>query len=347
MPPPHDVDAWLLWWKEGEEEQQRARLSEAADLIRSFSDFARLKGVVLEESAFSYNPKIGVVATAPGLTASILGFGPDDKDGLYSLQRLSAKHQTDPSQPGYFSGENYMLMVHPYFRRQMDIRNHFAPRFIDEFWGFNSADVDQYIAIDGDRLRIDVDDSSYVELDTWFGPPFKKDVSTVQNGLVKLRPPVDLDESNVRDRFANAYCVDIQWAQKGSIKSFQALELKTPEIQVKKGDETFFPGRYLHAEFDCDKGLFRHFDGTIQLFTEDEYFRRRKSDFRFNEKHRDQIKANSTKLFKFNGPVDTDTWVNFCCQFHSGNSLIYKYFAGSYPDHVEEGLARIRARASR
>jgi len=100
----------------------------------------------------------------------------------------------------------------------------------------------------------------------------------------------------------------------------------------------------MHAEFDISANCFRHFDGAVQLFLEDEYLQRRESDFNMNAKTIDHIKARSRKVFKLNGPITVKRWVELCCQFYSANPLAFEYFSKSYPANINETLAQIRAR---
>lgn len=138
--------------------------------------------------------------------------------------------------------------------------------------------------------------------------------------------------------------MDIKWSESEGIKSFQALEMKTEDIRIKVEGHYLFPARYLHAEFDLAADCFRHFDGAIQLFTEEEYFRRRDSDLNMTMKMPMHIKARSRKVFKINGPLRTKDWVEFCCHFYTGNPLTFEYFSGEYPKHVIDILEMIRGR---
>ena len=150
------------------------------------------------------------------------------------------------------------------------------------------------------------------------------------------RPPLDMESRHVSFFFANAYCLDIKWSESDGIKSFQALEVKTEDIRIEVGGLRYLPARYLHAEFDLAANCFRHFDGAIQLFTEEEYLQRRDSDFNMTMKNPAHVK----------GSLRTEDWVEFCCHFFAGNPLAFEYFSGEYPKHVTETLERIRARAS-
>lgn len=324
-----------------------AQIDEHREEIEAFKAFSASKGLPLTNDNFSYIRTIGIVASAPSILDRLAGGVARERDGVISFDMLSSNFQANAQQPGYFRGNNFMLMAHPFFRRGMHGVNNFAPRFIDLFWGFGSDDVKKYIAIDEDRVRINVDDSSYVEFDTWYGPPYKHDISKIQNGIGKLRPPMDLNPDQVLFFFANAYCLDFKWSQEGLIKTFQALEFKTEQSYLIFDGKKFFPARYVHAEFDLDSGTFRHFDGAVQCYTEDEYAQRRDSDFNYNMKSQARVKARSKKLFKFNGKLRTEHWVEFCSHFFTGNPLAFEYFTGGYPEHVTDAIGKLGDRVVR
>lgn len=323
----------------------RSELERSAELIEHFTQVAASSGVVLDSASFSYVQTIGIVATAPGLARKLLNIVPSERDGLYAFDEIAQRLPPDRFQEGYFVSKDYMLMAHPCYRRRMHPMANWAPRFIDLFWRLNSANIKKFIAIDEDRVRINVDGSAYMELDTWYGAPFNEEVSEIENGTIKLRPPLDLDPSYIDMFFAQNYCLDIKWSEADRIKTFQALEVKTQDSQIVVDNQTYFPARYLHAEFDLSAGVFRHFDGAIQLFTEEEYFRRRDSDFNMTSKNQEHIKARSQKVFKLNGSLTVDLWVEFCCHFFTANPLTFEYFTGAYPDHVTNIVAKVRARS--
>lgn len=325
-------------------EEANRQLAAASDLINTFTLYANRKGARLSANSFSYVPTIGIVAAAPGLARVVLGRNPTERDGLFAAKDLAVDHEINKFLPGYYSSQNYMLMAHTFFRRGMHEQSNFAPQFVDLFWRFEQDGVDKYVAIDEDRLRINVDGSFYFEKDTWYGAPYDEKIANIPVGIGKLRPPGDLKESYIDFFFANASCLDFKWSQEGHIKTFQALELKTESVQLVHEGETYFPGRYVHAEFDLTKGVFRHFDGAVQLFREDEYLKRRDSDFNVNAKYLSHLKARSKKLFKLNGEISVDTWVELCCHFFTGNPLMIEYFTGRYPDHIVDTLNKLRAR---
>lgn len=322
----------------------QSELERSSELIARFTLMAASRGIALDSNSFSYVQTIGIVASAPGIARKLLGIAPSERDGLFAYNEIAQRLPSNRFQEGYFAGSDYMLMAHPCYRRRMNPMANWAPRFVDLFWSLDSPSIKKFIAIDEDRVRINVDGSAYVEADTWYGAPFNEDVAKIQNGTIKLRPPLDLAHDYIDLFFAQTYCLDIKWSEASQIKTFQALEVKTQDAQVIADGETYFPARYLHAEFDLSSGVFRHFDGAIQLFTEEEYLRRRDSDFNITFKSSEHIKARSKKVFKLNGPLPVDAWVEFCCHFFTANPLTFEYFTGAYPEHVTEIVSKVRAR---
>lgn len=328
------------------EKESRERLTEAADMIAKFTALAASKGVILGEESFEYIQTTGIVAKSPGIARTLLGPIKTERDGLLSFNEIANRLPPSLHCEGCFAGPDFILMAHPCYRRGMHPVNNWAPRFIDLFWQFDGPGIEKFIALDEDRVRINVNGLGYFEADTWYGAPFDEGIGNIKPGIAKLRPPLDLESRHVSLFFTDLYCLDIEWSESDGIKSFQALEMKAENIQIRVGKQHYFPARYLHAEFDLSANCFRHFDGAIQLFTEDEYFQRRDSDFNMTIKNPAHIKARSSKVFKINGPLKTKNWVEFCCHFYTANPLTFEYFSGQYPKHITEILERIRNRAS-
>lgn len=324
-------------------EEEKQQLLRHAEQIAAFKELAAKRGVTLSDANFSYFRTIGIIASAPGLVERLVGPITRERDGLIPFDILQGEYATDLHRPGYLQSEQFSLMAHPHFRRGLYGLNGYAPLFVALFWGFERNDASRYIALDEDRVKVNVDDGYIVELDTWYGAPFNEDISKIPNGVSKLRPPLDLSDSHVSMFFADAYCLDIKWSREGDIKTFQALEIKSERVSLDFDREKVFPARYAHAEFDIQTGAFRHFDGAMQYLTESEYLQRRDSDFNYNMKSLDQIKSRSKKLFKLNGGVEKADWAEFCCHFFAGNPLVSEYFTGSYPKHVTEALSKIEA----
>ncbi|MGN7787753.1 hypothetical protein ACTJIJ_24680 [Niabella sp. 22666] len=324
-------------------EEELEELTKHKSVIFSFKKFMKEKGVELTDDNFNFYRTTGIIASYPNIVGLLDENLVTDKDGLMSFDNLCRNFTKKPFVDGYLYGDNFMLMASAYFRRGFHKINNYAPRFVEQFWNYANVDVDAYISLDIDRVRINIDGYAYMELDTWYGAKFDKQIDSISDGIVKLRPPMDIEPGLISFFFNDAYSLDIKWSTKDNIKSFQAEEFKTDEIKIKKDGIVYYPVRYLHAEYDLDKGYFRHFDGAIHFYTEKEYCQRRDSDFNYNSKSNDHIKTLSQKLFKMNGIVDVDTWIKFSSHFLTGNPLVFEYFEGQYPDYINEMLEKVRA----
>ena len=333
----------LARYREGLEKERLEALENHAPLIETFMEFASGNNIQLEKSDFDYIPTTGIVVKSPGIARRLMCGIPAERDELLPFKSLLRQFSLDGCQEGYLNCGTFMAMAHPYFRRGLHEINNFAPRFIEKFWEISDESIDSFIALDDDRLRINVDGRCYLEADTWYGARFCDDISLIPLGLTKLRPPMDLTHWQIEFFFASAYALDVKWTQEGRIKTFQALEFKTERVTLERQQAMVYPARYVHAEFDLDIGVFRHFDGAVQHFTENEYLARRDSDFNYNYKNSQQIKASSRKLFKFNGHIETMMFIDLCCHFFAANPLAIEYFEGKYPSGLAENIERMRA----
>lgn len=326
-------------------EEEKEELAANADIIESFKQHCKNLGIKLTDDSFRYIQRIGIVATHPNLLGYLCTDFSKDKEGLVSFNYLNNRFKKRTLANGFLYADNFMLMAHPYFRRGLYLNNNFAPRFIEYFWHFNEPGIDSYISLDYDRVRVNVDDSIFMEFDTWYGALFKKNISDISDGVIKLAPPGDFDDFTNSFLFGDTHSFDIKWQTKKGIKSFQAEEFKNEKCTIDKEGEEFYPARYIHAEFDMGKNTFRHFDGAIHFYTADEYFSRRDSDFNYNSKNSHHIKTPSEKLFKMNGNISIDNWMKFSSQFFTGNPLVNEYFEGEYPDQVSEILKAMKNRS--
>ena len=322
-------------------EERMEELSKNSTLIQSFIDFCDSKQIKLTKNNFDYVQTIGIVATYPNIVHLLNNKVSTDKEELVDVSILEKEFKKEQFASGYYYSDKFMVMAHPYFRRGHHKNSNFAPRFIDIFWGYNKTDIQKYIAIDSDRVRINVDNRMYFEADTWYGAKFKNTISDIDDGIVKLRPPIGLEPFDIEFFFGNTYSLDIKWTSKNGIKVFQAEEFKADKSRIIKDGNEYFPVKYLHAEFDTNAGTFRHFDGAIHFYTEDEYYQRRDSDFNYNNKNSSQLKTLSQKLFKLNGVVPVDDWIELTSHYLTGNPLIFEYFEGKLPDNISDTVEKL------
>ena len=324
------------------QEEEKEELAKNSEHIESFKKHCANKGFYLADDCFSYHYTIGIVVSYSNILNLLNKSVEKDKEGLVRCKVLKDLFKKRMFFDGYWFNANFAAMAHPFFRRGFGQLNNYAPRFIQLFWNYQNPDIDFFISLDFNRVRIDVDTYPLMELDTWYGPRFDEQISSISDGVSKLRPPLDLDDWDISLFFSEAHSLDIKWETKDGIKSFQSEEFKTEKVKLTYEGVEYYPVRYIHAEYDLAKNYFRHFDGAIHFYTEEEYFSRRDSDFNYNSKNSNHIKTKSLKLFKMNGVVDVKTWVEFSSHFFTSNPLIFEYFEGKYPDKITQLVERRR-----
>lgn len=113
------------------EKEKKDQLARNSHRIEVFRDFCRNCGVELLLNDFDYLQTTGVVAQKKSLLNNIFHEVPKDKDGLFSWNSLRNLLAKSEQMPGYVPADNFVAMVHPYFRRGMHPVNNFAPRFVD------------------------------------------------------------------------------------------------------------------------------------------------------------------------------------------------------------------------
>lgn len=325
------------------EEEKQEELSKNSILVSDFIKLGQSKGINLTLENFDYARTIGIIAKFPNIVGLLNKKIQHNKEELVSVALLEKELTKQPFMSGYYYSDKYMVMAHPYFRRGYFENNNYAPRFIDIYWRFERPDQDKFISIDMDRVRINVDNRIYMESDAWFGAKFKNSISDIDDGIVKLRPPLGLDSFDIDFFFGNVYSLDIKWSSKDGIKIFQAEEFKEETTKITKHGLVYHPVKYLHAEFDISMNSFRHFDGAIHYYTEEEYYQRRGNDFNYNIKNKLQLKTLSQKLFKINGQLDAIDWIELSSHYLTGDPLIFEYFEGKLPDRIIDTVNKLTA----
>ena len=323
-------------------EESLAELSKNSSIINKFIKFCEFKNIKLKKDNFQYIQSIGIIANFPNLVYLLNNKVVVDKENLVDFNLLESEFERKQHISGYLYSQNYLIMAHPYFRRGYHSNSNFSPNFIDTFWNYTDKNNDVYIALDFDRVRINVDTRMYMEFDTWYGAKFTEDISIIEDGVIKLTPPLDLESSDIEFFFGNTFSLDIKWASTNGIKTFQAEEFKMDNLTTYIKGKKYFPVKYLHAEYDNNEGYFRHFDGAIHFYTEDEYYERRKSDFNYSSKNDLPLKADSKKLFKINGRLKPEVWTKWISHYLSGNPLVFEYFEGKIPDDIIEIVDNLR-----
>lgn len=320
-----------------EEEQRTLKLHEHD--IQRFIKYSKAHGLSITHDSISSPRTIGVVANQADILANVLPGLTADKEGLYSWVDINS-HLSNKNRNGFFYHENFMVMFHPFFRRNFIDEAHYAPGIVNAFI-YEGQKKNQLlsVALDVNRLRINVDDTYYAESDTWFGPPFHKDIASISDGPVKLAPPQGFSNSLYERWFSSTRFLNILWTSHKNIREFQLEEVKDESIMVYYQGTAYHPIRYIHAEFDLEHGNFRHLDGAVHLYTDHEYNIRINGNLNINvENFRSKIKPFSVKLFKINGQIPSGQFISYCSLFLPHDPLIHEYFTGELPEYCAKAV---------
>jgi hypothetical protein len=334
---------WLIQLKKDQEMHYNKEIKRNYPLIDNFISHALSKGIELNRADFSYIPTIGIVVNGGG---GVLEINPDlkvDKEGLVAAVDITNRFVLKRNVPGYFYADNYMAMLHPYFRRGFSKSANYAPNLVEIIWPEFNALRAPSVALDLNRLRIDVNDCIYMELDTWYGAPFTKSITSIPDGQVKITPPLDIN--NISLFFNNAFALNAKWSTSYGVRNFYMEEIFTESQITQYAGEDWHPARYIHSEYDIQNNTFRHLDGAIHLYSNKDYLARRGLDLNFGQKLNCAIKPRSKKLFKYNRDVTVDAWINYCSHFCSGNPLIHEYFSGKLPENIFNIVDKLRRRS--
>lgn len=214
---------------------------------------------------------------------------------------------------------DHVLQYHWFFRGG----DHGSSPNTDFLWRFRQYHGDTKdrnlfaIAIDHSRLMPKEAYADLIELSAWYGPRFSQEVlddpravglavvGREQSPYFSLLGPSSLERT------------EFYWQHADGVKTFEAEEISTREQLY----DPYYLNRYVHAERDIENRRFRHFDGAIKAYSKDRYERRLAA--RIPREDRSQHK---NKLFRIDGAVDADRWLDLTAFFFRGNEMVLRYF---------------------
>ncbi|MDQ3913800.1 MAG: hypothetical protein M3285_02790 [Actinomycetota bacterium] len=171
------------------------------------------------------------------------------------------------------------------------------------------------------------------EEDYWYGPPFSlagiDDPGQVGVTRHWTRPPVQPLHYPVA-------VTEFRWQLNSETQ--KALEIEEtyfplePEWDPQAG-HPWFINRYVHSLRDMDKGSFVHLDGAVKLFAKEGYdpYERRPKRSGLHYK----------KLFRVDGAIPNDDWMQLVAHYLRGNDHVHEYFGEtSLPESGETDQQR-------
>lgn len=240
-----------------------------------------------------------------------------DKRGLLALDDRFKLHD------GGIIYKNHVLHYHQFLRRGFTSNPNFdfLGRFIACYKVTNGANRFR-IAIDPLRLMPKEHFVRIAEFDAWFGPDFDRnkldDINEVGLTVKKRIRPSIFELANSLDR------TEFFWSYRDGIKTLEIEEVSDPNCTY----DTYNINRYTHCERDVEKRVLRHFDGAVRVY---------KNDYpgRCSTQLPTEAPCDSyIKLFRIDGNIDVDQWIDLNAYFFKGNEMILEYFDPSGFEHM-------------
>lgn len=233
-----------------------------------------------------------------------------DKDGLLNIGHDFILHD------GGIEYKKHMLHYHQLLRRGYTSNPNFdfTARFL-RYYQKTKSNNNFRIAIDHRRIMPKEFYSQIIELDTWFGPTFDKD---------KLDDPhaigLTLVKRNKNSLFGLTNKLDYTeffWSYRDGIKTFEIEEISDQDYCF----ENYNFNRYIHSERDIENKITRHIDGAVKVYLKNTYADRKKLHVPKEIKCYKKI-----KLWRIDGDIDLDSWIDLISFFYKGNEMIIEYF---------------------
>jgi hypothetical protein len=189
------------------------------------------------------------------------------------------------------------------------------------------------IAVDHRRLMPKEAYEKVFELSAWFGPRFgreKLDDPKVVGLTVVGR---DEPEFFAIGGTSSLERTEFYWKHDDGIKTLKIEEISTRGCVL----DNRYLNRYLHAERDVRARRLRHFDGAVKVYPKDRYEDRLSVFLPHGER------CQKIKLFRIDGDVDVERWLDMTGHFFSGNEMVLEYFdPEQYHQFFDEKLERFR-----
>jgi len=111
---------------------------------------------------------------------------------------------------------------------------------------------------------------------------------------------------------------EFMWSMGGDLKTLQIEEL-VPHDEAKPAKR--IATRYIHTIRDTANHAFIHLDGAVRWYSPENY------GLRFHSKLSDHPDPDGYyKLFRVDGKIANQDWIDLIANFFSGNELIHEYF---------------------
>lgn len=232
-----------------------------------------------------------------------------DDDGLLVLDNRFQLHD------GGIFYQDFVLHYHHLLRRGYTSNPNFD--FLGAFAQYfrTSAQENTFrIAVDHSRIMERRWYQEIVEMDTWRGPPF--DASALDDPAAVGLTVIGRNQNSLFGHTNSLLFTDFLWTYRSGIKTLQAEEVS--DVGYLFGPYNL--NRYVHAERNIATRMLRHFDGAVKAYRKEEYATRIST-------HLPEVPPSSAKpkLFRIDGNIAIDTWIDLVSLFMKGNEMVIEY----------------------
>jgi hypothetical protein len=212
--------------------------------------------------------------------------------------------------------KEHVLHYHQLLRRVYTANPNFAfLGRLQKYYTLSKSKNTFKIAIDHRRLMPRQFYNQLFELDHWYGPRF--DIKKIDDpNEVGLTVMTRKDQLRFDTQY-KLYRTEIYWSYRDQIKSLEIEELSTENFKF----DHYYINRYVHSQRNVNSKRLDHFDGAAKVYYEQDYGKR------LNTKIPKEAKASKMiKLFRIDGDLDVDFWIDLVSHFFKGNEMIIEYF---------------------
>ncbi|HKG58375.1 MAG TPA: hypothetical protein VKB05_01255 [Pyrinomonadaceae bacterium] len=234
-----------------------------------------------------------------------------DDDGLLRLDDRFTLHDAG------IEYKDHVLHYHQFLRRGFTSNPNFnfLNLFIDYYVRTASTNTFR-VAIDQSRLMPKEFLQHLFEFDTWYGPRFDRskldDLNEVGLTVLKRTPTLV-----AKIFFDNVERTEFFWSYRDGIKTFEVEGVSEESALF----DAYYLNKYVHSERDVRASVLRHCDGAVKVYLKDEYNQRLNTYM-----PREPRSFKRIKVFRIDGNIDVDKWIELLSQFFKGNEMIIEYF---------------------
>lgn len=228
-----------------------------------------------------------------------------DDDHLFDL----AKAQIIDNDKVQYKSD--LLFYHP------GLSHHFRREFLS--FCLNETNCDKKIALDPRRMVPAKRYPKRLLLDYWFGPQFN--IEDIDDRIYGIQMT---SHGRRQDSYLNSISpldrTEFMWSMRNNLKTLQIEELVPTNIDKYQAIKRIAV-RYIHSIRDTERQSFVHLDGAIRYYLPENYANR------FHSKLTDHPNADGYyKLFRIDGMIPNQMWIDLIANYYSDNELIHEYF---------------------